>query len=228
MNRPTLAELGKMFDHSLLQPKLTDADLEAGCKLAVEYGAATVCIKPYAVARAASLLFRTGVDVCTVVGFPHGSNTPDVKVFETNRVIDDGAREVDMVVNIGKVLSNDWGYVAADIAAVTGACHARGAIVKVIFENSMLTDGHKIKLSEICGDLRCDYVKTSTGYGDGGATTEDLKLMRKHAPSYVRIKAAGGVRTFERLMEVRELGVTRVGATATADILNDAKKKLGS
>lgn len=227
MPTPTLAELARMFDHSLLQPNLTDADLERGCLLARELGAASVCIKPYAVRLAAKLLAGSPVQASTVIGFPHGGHLTAVKVFEAERAMDDGATELDMVVNVGKVLSGEWNSVAHDIAAVVSAAHARNAKVKVIFENAYLKDEHKKELCRICGEVRADWVKTSTGYAETGATIEDLKLMREHSPAWVQVKAAGGVRTFERLMEVREIGVSRVGATATKAILDDAKAKLG-
>ena len=228
MSTPTLAELARMFDHSLLQPNLTDADLERGCLLARELSVASVCIKPYGVRLAAKLLAGSAVQASTVVGFPHGGHLTAVKVFEAQRAMDDGATELDMVVNVGKVLSREWNHVAHDVAAVVDAAHARGAKVKVIFENAYLKDEHKRELCRICGEVRADWVKTSTGYAESGATLEDLKLMRECSPAWVQVKAAGGVRTFERLKEVRALGVTRVGATATKAILDDAKAKLGS
>src|SRR5437764_815086 len=223
---PTLAELAKMFDHSLLQPPLTDADMAAGCKLAAEYGVASVCIKPYAVPMAAQLLAGTGVLVCTVIGFPHGGHLTRVKVFEAGAAMDDGAVELDMVVNIGKVLSGDWAYVADDIRAVVGAAHRRGAKVKVIFENCFLKDEHKEQLCRICGEVRADWVKTSTGYGDSGAIDDDLRIMREHSPPHVQVKAAGGVRTFDRVLAVRALGVTRIGATATKAIMEECNAYL--
>jgi deoxyribose-phosphate aldolase len=227
MPNPTIAELANMFDHSLLQPNLTDADLERGCLLARELGVASVCIKPHGVRLAAKLLAGSAVRASTVVGFPHGGHLTAVKVFEAERAVDDGATELDMVVNVGKVLSGEWNYVADDIAAVVRAAHARGAKVKVIFENAYLKDEHKRELCRVCGEARADWVKTSTGYAESGATLEDLKLMRECSPPWVQVKAAGGVRTFERLMEVRAIGVTRVGATATKAILDDARAKLG-
>jgi len=227
MPEPTLAELAKMIDHSLLQPQLTDADLERGCQLAREYDVASVCIKPYAVRYAANWLAGSSVLVGTVVGFPHGGHLTRVKVYEAEAAADDGAVELDMVVNVGKVLSGDWAYVAADVKAVTDAAHERGAKVKVIFENALLKDEHKVMLCRICGEAGADWVKTSTGYAESGATLADLKLMREHSPPHVQVKAAGGVRTFETLMAVRAIGVTRVGATATKVILDDAKAKLG-
>jgi deoxyribose-phosphate aldolase len=225
MAEPAYADLAKMIDHSLLQPTLTDADLEAGCRLAREYGVASVCIKPYAVRRAADLLAGSAVAVGTTVGFPHGGHVTDVKVAEALRAVDDGAAELDMVVNVGKVLSRDWRYVTDDIRTVVEAAHGRAARVKVIFENCFLQDEHKERLCRICGEVQADFVKTSTGYGDAGATDEDLRLMRRCAPPHVQVKAAGGVRTFERLLAVRALGVSRVGATATKAILDEARAR---
>src|SRR5436305_3455453 len=170
MSSPTLAELAKMFDHSLLQPVLTDAELTRGCQVATEYNVASVCIKPYAVSLAAKLLAGTGVLTGTVIGFPHGGHLTKVKVFEAQAAMDDGAVELDMVVNIGKVLSGDWAYVADDIRQVIDAAHQRYAKVKVIFENCFLKDEQKIALCRICGEAGADWVKTSTGYGDSGAT----------------------------------------------------------
>jgi len=227
MTPPTLADLARMFDHSLLQPQLTDADLVAGCLLARELGTASVCIKPYAVKVAAKLLAGSTVQASTTIGFPHGGHVTAVKVMESEIALADGATELDMVVNIGKVLSGEWNYVADDIAAVVRVAHAAQARVKVIFENALLKDDHKTTLCRICGEVRADWVKTSTGYAESGATVDDLKLMRANSPPWVQVKAAGGVRTFEKLMEVRAIGVTRVGATATKAILEDAKAKLG-
>ncbi|HZT79423.1 MAG TPA: deoxyribose-phosphate aldolase, partial [Gemmataceae bacterium] len=192
------ADFARMIDHSLLQPNLTDAELEEGCRLAREYGVASVCIKPYAVPLAARLLAGSAVAVGTTVGFPHGGHRTPVKVAEAEQAVADGARELDMVVNVGKVLSQDWRYVADDIAAVVEAAHGRGALVKVIFENCFLQDEHKETLCRICGEVRADWVKTSTGYGTGGALDHDLRLMRRCSPPHVQVKAAGGVRTFDR------------------------------
>jgi len=223
----TYAAIAKMIDHSLLQQTLTDGDLDAGCRLARAYDVASVCIKPYYVRRAAELLAGSTVDVGTTIGFPHGGHVTAIKVAEAAQAMKHGAVELDMVVNIGKVLSKDWHYVTDDIRAIVEAAHAGKAIVKVIFENCFLQDEHKQKLCEICGTVRADFVKTSTGYGATGATTEDLILMRKFAPPHVQVKAAGGVRTLDRLLEVRALGVTRVGATASQPILDECKARLG-
>jgi deoxyribose-phosphate aldolase len=224
----TYADFARMLDHSLLQPTLTDDALDAGCRLARDYGVASVCIKPYAVRRAADLLAGSAVAVGTTVGFPHGGHVTAVKVAEAERATADGARELDMVVNVGKVLTGDWGYVADDIRAVVEAARRGGALVKVIFENCFLSDAHKERLCRVCGEAGADFVKTSTGYGDGGATDDDLRLMRRCAPPHVQVKAAGGVRTFDRLLAVRALGVTRVGATATKTILDECKARLGA
>jgi deoxyribose-phosphate aldolase len=220
------AAIAKMIDHSLLQPTLTDAELEAGCLLARRYEVASVCIKPYFVRRSAELLAGSTVKASTTIGFPHGGHSTRIKRAEADEALADGAEELDMVVNIGKVLSGDWGYVRADIRAVTEAAHARGQVVKVIFENCWLADDHKVRLCELCGELRADFVKTSTGYGEGGATVDDLKLMRRHAPPHVAVKAAGGVRTFDKLLEVRALGVARVGASRTEEVLDECRRRL--
>jgi deoxyribose-phosphate aldolase len=222
----TYADFARMLDHSLLQPALTDDALDAGCRLARDYGVASVCIKPYAVRRAAELLAGSAVAVGTTVGFPHGGHVTAVKVAEAERATADGARELDMVVNVGKVLSGDWGYVADDVRAVVEAARRGGALVKVIFENCFLSDAHKERLCRVCGEVGADFVKTSTGYGDGGATDDDLRLMRRCSPPHVQVKAAGGVRTFDRLLAVRALGVARVGATATKAILDECKARL--
>jgi deoxyribose-phosphate aldolase len=219
-------DIAKMLDHSLLQPTLTDAQLEQGCRLAREYDVASVCIRPHAVRLAADILAGSTVAVGTTIGFPHGGHLTAVKVVEAERALHDGARELDMVVNIGKVLGKDWGFVADDIRAVVEAAHRRQALVKVIFENCFLADEHKEQLCRICGELGADFVKTSTGYGEGGAVDDDLRLMRRCTPARVRIKAAGGVRTLDRLLAVRALGVSRVGATATKAILDECKARL--
>jgi deoxyribose-phosphate aldolase len=234
----SLHQIAKMIDHSLLQPTLTDAELIAGCELAKKYDVAAVCIKPYFVKQTTEILKDSGVAVCTVVGFPHGSNTIQQKVSETRQACKDGATEIDMVVNVGKVLSEDWRYVKKEINAILKESHKHGAILKVIFENDFLPkDKYKIKLCKICSILGVEFIKTSTGYGytkqaNGdynykGATEHDLLLMRKYASEKVQIKAAGGVRTLDGLLKVMEIGVTRLGASATATIMEEAKKRLG-
>jgi len=223
----TYEDIAKMIDHSLLSPVLTDRQLEQGCQVAVDYNVASVCIMPYYLWRCAEILKGSTVRVSTTIGFPHGGHTTAVKLAEAKQALDDGGEELDMVANISKVLSGDWDYVRAEIKAVVDLAHARNQKVKVIFENCFLDDRHKIKLCEICGELKADWVKTSTGYGSGGATIEDLKLMRKHSPKHVQVKAAGGIRDLDALLEVRALGVTRVGASRTTDILDACKLRLG-
>ncbi len=241
--RYTLEELAQMLDHSLLHPTMTDRELEEGCRLAAKYRVAAVCIKPYYAKRAVQLLEGTGVKVGVVIGFPHGSSTTESKRYEAELACHDGAVELDMVLNIGKALSGDWDYVEQDIRAVCDEAHRHGAKVKVILENDYLTNGGAgltsdelkrtlCRLSERAG---ADWVKTSTGYGfvkgaDGkysyqGATEHDLRLMRESVSARVQVKAAGGVRDLDGLMRVRDLGATRCGATATAGILEDYKKR---
>jgi deoxyribose-phosphate aldolase len=223
----TYSDLAKMIDHSLLQPTLTAGDLEAGCKLALAYDVASVCILPYYLRRCAEMLRGSTVMASTTIGFPHGGHTTAIKLAEAKQALVDGGQELDMVVNISQVLSGAWDYVRNDIAAVMKVAHDAGARVKVIFENCYLKDEHKIRLCEICGELRADWVKTSTGYGSGGATMEDLALMRKHSPPHVQVKAAGGVRDLDTLIKVRELGVSRCGASRTKEMLDDCRKRLG-
>ncbi len=236
MKYPNSLEISKMIDHSLLHPTMTEKDLVGGCKIALKYNTASVCIKPFAVKMAAELLKGSDVLVCTVIGFPHGGNNIDVKLFETQSVINDGATEIDMVVNIGKVLDQEWDYVEKEIKAINEFCLNHNAILKVIFENDYLPeDKFKIRLCELCSRAGVAFVKTSTGYGfvkqkNGDynykcATEHDLKLMRKHCSPSVQIKAAGGVRTLEDVLIVREWGVTRIGATATAAIMNALTRK---
>jgi len=222
----TYLDIAKMIDHSLLSPVLTDRDLEAGCLLARAYDVASACVKPYYTKKCAELLAGSQVATSTVIGFPQGGNRTAVKLAEAGQALHDGGAELDMVVNIGKVLSEDWAYVRQDIQAVVDLTHQAGCMVKVIFENCYLQDSHKIRLCEICAELGADFVKTSTGYGSGGATIEDLKLMRRHSPARVRIKAAGGVRTLDALLEVRSIGVARCGATRTAEMLEECKQRL--
>lgn len=225
MKYDSVAAIAKVIDHSLLNPVLTDKELLEGIETAREHKTASVCVKPYFIPKAVQLLTGSGVAVGTVIGFPHGGHDTSMKFLESQLALNEGAVELDMVVNIGKVLSGDWAFVEKDIRMVVDVCKARGALSKVIFENCYLKDEHKIKLCQICEKAGTDFVKTSTGYGTSGATNEDLKLMRANVSKKVQIKAAGGVRDLDRLLEVLELGVTRVGATATVKILEEAAKR---
>ena len=227
----TAQELAKYIDHSLLHPTMTDKDLDEGLAIAKKYGTATACIKPYAVKYAVEVLKDSGVAVCTVIGFPHGSNTTDLKIIETIESCRNGATEIDMVVNIGKVIGGDWEFVEQEIEQINNVCFEHNAILKVIFENDYLNDEQKIKLCEICTKLHVAFVKTSTGYGyvkqengmfvTKGAILNDLILMRKHSGPEVQIKAAGGIRNLKDMLAAIEVGATRIGATATVAIIEE-------
>jgi len=234
--RYSYEELAGMIDHSLLQPTMTDQDIQDGCELARQYQVASVCVKPYAVRQAMEILRGSSVAVGCVIGFPHGNSATEVKRYETQIACRDGATEIDMVINIGKALGGDFDYVKQDIEAVVDEAHSHGAIVKVIFENDLLPDDEiKTRLCRLCEDAGADFVKTSTGYGfvkgpDGkysykGATEHDLRLMRAQCSQKVQIKAAGGVRDLDALMKVRDLGATRCGASATAALLDEYKRR---
>lgn len=222
----TYEQIAGMIDHSLLNPTLTTGDLDAGCRLAVSYQVASVCIMPYYLRRCAELLAGSDVKASTTIGFPHGGHTTAVKLAETRQALADGGQELDMVVNISQVLSGNWDYVRADMRAVIDETHAAGQKVKVIFENCYLNNEQKIRLCKIASELSADWVKTSTGYGSGGATHEDLVLLRKHAAPHVQVKAAGGVRDLDALLQVRELGVSRCGASRTKEMLDECRRRL--
>jgi deoxyribose-phosphate aldolase len=231
-------ELAKMIDHSLLHPTMTDAQVAEGCRLARQYDVATACVKPYSIAMAKEILAGSTVGVCSVIAFPHGNSTTAVKVAEAEAAARAGGAEIDAVINVGKALGGDWDYVRTEVRAIQEAVKAHRAILKVIFENDYLEDSHIIRLCEICSEAGVAFVKTSTGYGfvkqpDGsynykGATDHHLRLMREHCPPAVQIKAAGRVRTLDDLLRVRALGVTRIGATATKAMLEEAKLRFGT
>lgn len=220
----TYAELAKTIDHSLLKPELTESDVRAGCELAKRYNVASVCVKPCHVMLAAELLRGTAVAVGTVVGFPHGGSTPATKVFEARDALANGATELDMVINIGALRSGRADFVAQDIRAVCAAAQGK-ALVKVIFENAYLTDEEKIRACHLSEAAGADFVKTSTGYAPTGATLADIQLMRAHVSPRVQIKAAHGVRTLDALLDVIDAGCTRVGATATATMLDEFRAR---
>ena len=231
----TVSELAKMIDHSILHPTYTDLDLVRECEIAKQYNVASVCVKPYHVIKAKELLKDSDVLVGCVIGFPAGNSSIKVKAFETAQACKEGAVEIDMVVNIGKVLQEDWDYIEQEIKAIVDTAHIYNAITKVIFETDYVTkDEHKIKLCEICTKVKAEYVKTSTGFGfvkgeDGkfsyiGANEHDIALMKKHSGANVKVKASGGVRSLSELLKYKELGISRCGATATVVMLEEAKK----
>jgi deoxyribose-phosphate aldolase len=223
--RLTYHDVSKTIDHSLLRPELDDSFIDDGLRLARQYDVASATVRPIDVIKAVRLLKGSDVKVGTVVGFPHGDTLTETKVFETQRALDQGAREIDMVLQISWLRSGRDADVQADIAAVVDVSHRAGAIVKVIFENAYLSDDQKIRACRACEGAGADFVKTSTGFAATGATHDDLRLMRANTGAHIAVKAAGGVRTLDALLEVMALGVTRVGATATATMLDDFKTR---
>jgi len=221
----TYLDVAKTIDHSLLRPELDDAFVEAGCRLAAEYDVASVCVRPADVQRAGAILRGSNVAVGTTVGFPHGNHLTETKIFEARRALADGAAELDMVIQIGALKSGRDAEVQDDIAAVVEVAHEAGAIVKVIFENAYLTDEEKVRACRLTEAAGGDFVKTSTGFAPSGATHEDLILMRRSVSPHIQVKAAGGVRTLDALLEVMALGVARVGATATKTMLDDFRAR---
>jgi deoxyribose-phosphate aldolase len=219
----TYDDIAGMIDHSLLKPFLTNREIEEGCRIADEYKVAGVCVRPCDVKRVAGILKGSAVRVGTVIGFPHGTTTTQAKVAEAKEAITNGAVELDVVLNIGKLKSRDYDYVKSDLAAVNSVAHENNAVVKVIFENCYLDDEEKIAACRICSEVGVDYVKTSTGFGIGGAEDKDIKLMRENTDPAIKLKAAGGIRTLERAIEVKKLGCSRIGATATVGILERLK-----
>ena len=221
----TERDIAKTIDHSLLRPELDDAFVEDGCRLAAEYHVASVCVRPADVLRARSILDGTDVAVGTTIGFPHGNHRTSIKVAEARHALDDGATELDMVIQIGALKSGRDADVQADIEAIVDLAHSAGAIVKVIFENAYLTDEEKIRACHLTEAAGGDFVKTSTGFAPGGATHDDLRLMRANTSPHIQVKAAGGVRTLDALIDVMNLGVTRIGATATKAIIDDFRAR---
>jgi deoxyribose-phosphate aldolase len=221
----TERDIAKAIDHSLLRPELDDQFVEDGCRLAAEYDVASVCVRPADVKRASAILAGTDVAVGTVIGFPHGNHLTATKVFEARQALADGATELDMVIQIGALKSGRDADVGADIAAIVEVAHAGGAIVKVIFENAYLTDDEKVRACRLSEAAGADFVKTSTGFAPGGATHDDLRLMRANTSPHIRVKAAGGVRTLDALLDVMALGTSRIGATATRAIIEEFRSR---
>ncbi|CAB4611788.1 unannotated protein [freshwater metagenome] len=217
----TLEQVAKTIDHSILKPDFTYADVAAGAELALRYNTASYCIRPMDVAAAAKALAGSTVNVCTVIGFPHGSTTTATKAFETKDAIANGAVEIDMVMNVSAMLSGDFDFVEQDIRAVVEVAHAAGASVKVIFETAFLNDEQIIKACELTENAGADYVKTSTGFASEGATTHNVALMKKTVGDRLKVKSSGGVRTLDQLIDYMDLGVTRSGCSATAQVLEE-------
>ncbi|MGH2813839.1 MAG: deoxyribose-phosphate aldolase [Actinomycetota bacterium] len=224
----TEEKVAKTIDHSLLRPELTVAEVLAGCQLAAAYQVASVCCRPLDVGRCRDALAGSGVLVGTVVGFPHGASTTAVKAFEAERALDEGAVELDMVLPIGWLRSGEDDDVREDIAAVVDVAHPRGAVVKVILENAYLTDEQKVRGCRLSEKAGADFVKTSTGFAPSGSTMDDLRLMRASVSDRVKVKAAGGIRTLDLLIEGLNAGMDRCGATATATIIDDLRRRKGS
>ena len=227
MTKPhSCRDIASLIDHSILSPSATVAELEAGCLLARQYEVASVCLLPYYVKRCAELLRGSSVQPSTTIGFPHGANATSTKIKEAEQALKDGATEVDAVINISKAQSGDWEYIRREIEVLTLAARAGGAKIKIIIENAYHQDPTKIRLCEICGEIGVDWVKTSTGFEPTGATIADVILMRKHSPPDVQVKASGGIRTLDAVMEFRAAGATRIGSSSTAQILEDCRKRL--
>jgi deoxyribose-phosphate aldolase len=217
------AGVASMIDHTLLKPDATRANIEELCREAAQFKFATVCVNPAWVALSARLLAGSGVGVCSVVGFPLGATTADVKGYETQRAIFDGAREIDMVINVGALKSGDLRVVERDIEAVTTPCRACGALSKVIIEAALLTDDEKVTACTLAKAAGADYVKTSTGFASGGATAADVALMRRVVGAEMGVKAAGGVRDLEGMKAMIAAGASRVGASAGVKIVQQAR-----
>ncbi len=219
----TYEEIAKMIDHSMLKPEMTDEEIEDGCKLADRYKVAAVSVRPSDIKLAKKVLKDSEVLIDTIIGFPHGTTTTLTKVTEAKEAIENGAVELDVVLNIGKLKSKDFEYVKQDLQAVAEIAKKNRVIIKVIFENCYLSEDEIIAACKICNEIGVDFIKTSTGFGSGGALDKDLKLMRKYAKPGIQLKAAGGVRSLERAIEVKMLGCTRFGCTVTAGILERLK-----
>lgn len=215
-------DIAKMLDHSTLQPFLTEDDIRRGCEIALKYDTASVCARPGDMKLVAQLLRGSDVKVCTVIGFPHGSHKTEIKLAEAQAAMDDGCVELDMVINIGRMIAGDEAYVRDEIRQIVDAAHARGAKVKVIIETCYLTDAQKKRACELSAEAGADWVKTSTGYGTAGCTLDDLRLMRAAVPGCVQVKGSGGIRDLDTVLAARQIGATRCGVSATEKIMEEA------
>ncbi len=218
-------DIAKMLDHSTLQPNLCQEDIRKGCEIALKYDTASVCARPGDMPLVAELLKGSTVKVCTVIGFPHGNHKPEIKLAEAAAALDDGCDELDMVLNIGRLIAGEDDYIQAEIKAICDLAHSRGAKVKVILETCYLTDEQKEKACKLSTAAGADWVKTSTGYGSGGCTLHDLRLMRSAVPASVQVKGSGGIRDLDTVLAARAIGATRCGVSATAKIMEEAEKR---
>lgn len=217
----------KTVDHSLLHPATTTHDFESGIDLAIRYDVASVCLMPHYVRRCAERLQGTTIRTSTVIGFPHGGHVAAVKRYEARQAIQDGCEELDLVVNVSRVLSEDWQAVRDDVAGVIQEAHAARAKVKLIFENCYLRETHKQRLCELSTELQVDWVKTSTGFGTSGATVEDITLMRRLVPATIGVKASGGIRDFATMRAMLDAGANRIGTSRTSELLDACRSELG-
>lgn len=222
----TLHDISKMLDHSTLQPYLTEADIRRGCEVALEYDTASVCARPGDMVLVEKMLRGSDVKVCTVIGFPHANHKPEIKLAEAKAALDDGCVELDMVINIGRLLGGDEKYVQDEIDMICRTAHAANAKVKVILETCYLNDAQKIRACQMSAESGADWVKTSTGYGTGGCTLDDLRLMVASVPSTVQVKGSGGIRDLDTVLAAREIGATRCGVSATEKIMAEAKERM--
>ncbi|MBR6028888.1 MAG: deoxyribose-phosphate aldolase [Clostridia bacterium] len=228
MSTITPRDIARMLDHSTLQPFLTEDDIRRGAEVALKYETASMCARPCDVPIMAELLRGSPVKVCTVIGFPHGAHEPAIKVAEAQLALDEGCEELDMVINIGRMIRGDEGYVRDEIARITEKAHAADAIVKVIIETCYLNDAQKIRACQLSEEAGADFVKTSTGYGSKGCTIEDLKLMRAAVSPRVRVKGSGGIRDLDTVLKARAAGADRCGVSATEKIMAEAEARFAA
>lgn len=221
----TVKEVASMINHSLLRPDMGHDEVVQDCKFCIEYDVGSVCCKPHHVSLCKSVLDGSSVKISSGVSFPHGNSTTAVKVAEAEQAMDDGADELDLVMPIGHVKSGDWDYVKQDVKAVVDAAHKRNVIVKVIFENALLTREEIVTCCTVCEEVGADFVKTSTGYGPSGSKLEDVRLMRETCSPAVEVKAAGGIRTLTQFLEMLDAGAVQQGTRSTKVIIEEARSQ---
>ena len=224
----TPKDIAKMLDHSTLQPFLTQEDVRKGCEIALKYDTASVCARPADMPLVKELLSGSDVRVCTVIGFPHGNHKPEIKLAEAEAALNDGCEELDMVINIGRLLAGEDQYVQDEIADICALAHSRNAKVKVIIETCYLSDEQKVRVCKLAAAAGADWVKTSTGYGSAGCKIEDVILMRKSVPADCQVKGSGGIRDLDTVLALRAVGATRCGVSATEKIMAEAEARFAS